>query len=404
MTTKAAQILHVGGSRFLAKAVLDRGQSWTPNLTIPSEKVYETGNAQTVADVRDSPELSFDVETLDVSTEFEALVLGLDPTAITAGQQLDLLGAKPLDIISPWKRSLTQFDIVSGVAFPFLQLESATYRFGVGQNSTQAFTFRGDSVYYIPGTPYFQAFPASGTGPYSFTNTAIETNQEGDLLFAYSVTLCLADGTYTRLFLGDDYTNTSSGFTLTTAAPAGSTLHVVYGSATPDTYDQTVNASAAVKPAAVRGKNIDVYVSDGAATPTMIRWKGLQSAEINWRLTLDPTRELGNPNVVSHDYDVPELSGSLAMRPESIAYLTARYAQMTGVDPAKTINALSSVPLDIQIRISHPTTGAVLKTFIVDDARFTPAPPPVQANTRLEVPFAWTSDTGSLKVVNGAPA
>ncbi len=383
--------------------MLDRVQSVSPNLSIPSEKVYEAGNALTVADVRDTPELSVDVETLDVSTEFEALLLGLDPSAITAGQQLDLLAARPLDIISPWKQSLTQFNIVSGIALPFLQLESATYRFGVGQNSTQAFTLRGDSIYYIPGSPYFQAFAAAGTGPYTLTNTSIETVEQGASLYAYNVTLCLADGTYTRLFLGQDYTNTSTTITLTTAAPAGSFLHVVYGSATADTYAQTVHQSAAVKPAAVRGKNIDVYVSDGAATPTMVRWTGLQTAELTWRLALEAVKELGNEHVVEQSYDTPELSGTLSMKPQSVTYLTARLAQITGVATNKTINALSSVALDMQIRISHPITGVVLKTFIVDDARFIPPAASIQANTRLDVPFAFTSDTGTLKVVNGTP-
>ncbi len=403
MTIKAAQLVHVGGSRFETHAVLDRIQSITPNLSIPSEKIYEVGSPLTVADVRDTPELSIDVETLDVTTEFEALLLGLDPDAITDGQELNLLDAKPFDIISPWTTSLTNSAVASGLAYPYLTLESATYRFGVGQNSTQAFTLRGDSIYYIPGSPYFETFAAAGTGPYTLAHTAIETVESGDSLFAYCVTQVLADGTYRRLVIGEDYTNTSTVITLAVAAPVDSFLHVVYGSATADDYPQGDHQGVSVKPAAVKGKNIDVYVSDGAATPQMVRWFGVQTAEFTWRLALEAVRELGNDHVVEQTYDAPELSGTFSMKPASISYLRDRLSQITGVATNKTINALSSVPLDVEVRISHPTTGDVLKTFLIDEARFTPPSLAAQANTRIDVPFAFTSDTGQLKVVKAAP-
>lgn len=403
MSVRSAQIIHVGGSRFVTKAVLDRIQSISPNLTIPQERVYETGNALSVADVRDTPELSMDVESVDVSTEFEALLLGLDPTAITDGQELNLLDAKPFDIISPWTTSLTNFAVASGLAYPYLTLESATYRFGVGQNSTQAFTLRGDSIYYIPGSPYIDTFVAAGTGPYTLAHTAIETVEAGDSKYAYCVTQELSDGSYRRLVLGVDFTNTSTAVTLAVAAPVGSFLHVVYGSATPDTYDQATHQGVAVKPSAVKHQHIDVYVSDGAATPTMVKWLGLQTAELTWRLSLEAVKELGNSYNVEQTYDTPELSGTFGMKPRSITYLRDRLAQITGVATNKTINALSSVPLDLEIRISHPITGAVLKSFLIDEARFVPPSMAAQANTRLEVPFAFTSDTGTLKVVKGAP-
>lgn len=387
--------------------IIDRIQSAGPGLSIPSEKIYELGNYETVAEVRDTPELSFDLESLDVSTEIEALLLGLDPTTVAPGQELLLLNAKPLDIISPFKSGLGLFNIVKSIALPYLTLESATYRFGVQANSTQAFTLRGDSIYYVPGTAYYQTFPVAGAGPYAFTNAAIKTVEAGVDLYAYCVWNKRTDGTYQRLFVGDEYTNTSTGFTLTAAgvlaAPDG-TLHVVYGSTVVATYPQSVHQTVAVKPAAVRGKDIDVYISDGAATPTMIRWAGLQSAEVTWRLALEATRELGNPHVVSQDYDVPELSGTLTMKPASVGYLFERVAQITGVPVIETINALSSVPLDMEIRISHPTSGVVLKTLKVAQARFVPPASAFAANTRLEVPFTFTSDTGRLAVHRGVPA
>lgn len=244
--------------------VIDRIQSGgVSNLNIPEEKVYELGNYRAVATVRDIPDLSFDLESLDMSTEIEALVLGLDPTTTVAGQEFDFLKSIPMDIISPFKAAKGLYNIVKGVIVPYLSLENVTYRFGVRQNATQTFTLRGDSVYYIPGTPYYEEFAGDGTeDEFTLAHTAVPYAESGDTIHVLSVCVVKADGTYRRLFYGEDYTDTTTVLTLLdpTVAPAGSTIRVVYGSTTAATYPQTVHQTVSVKPAAVRGKDIDVYV------------------------------------------------------------------------------------------------------------------------------------------------
>jgi hypothetical protein len=84
--------------------VIDRIQSGgVSNLNIPEEKIYELGNYETVGVVRDIPDLSFDLESLDVSTEVEAILVGEDPTAVLDGDEFDFIHALPLDVISPFK-------------------------------------------------------------------------------------------------------------------------------------------------------------------------------------------------------------------------------------------------------------------------------------------------------------
>lgn len=402
MTIRAGQVLHVVGNRFQAKSVIDRLQNVGPGINIPSEKVYETGNFSAVDEVRDTPELTFAAESVDVSVEFEALLAHVDPAAVGDGTGFNLANSKPIDILAPFKDALNAYNTTRAIAVPYQTLASATYRFGVQQNAVQAFELAGDSIYYIPGSAYQEVFPAAGVGPYSFANPpAIPTTESGVVLYAYCVTLHRSDGTYQRLFAPADYTNTATGFTLTTAAPAGSTLHVVYGSGVIDNYPEAVHQGTAVKPSAVRGSHIDVYVSDGAATPTLLKWDGLQSAELNWRLALEAVRELGNTHIVEQTYDVPDLTGTLTMRPKSVAYMFDRVGQVTGVATTETINALSSVALDTHVRIRHPITGVVLKTFVAEKCRFTPPAGQVQANTRLDVPWPFTSATGKLTVYKG---
>lgn len=402
MSIRAGQILTNGGT-----FVIDRIQASTPGLNIPEEKIYELGNFETLEILRDIPDLSFDLETLDTSCELEALACGVNPAFVAAGQEFDLaLQSQPLDITSPWKQSQGVFTAVAGLVIPCLAFESATYRFGVGQSSTQAMSFRGDAIYICQGgAPRYQVFAANGATTHTFAvSPAIKTVEQGANLYAYSVHVRYVDGTYRRLFLGDDYTNTATGFTILDAAkaPAGAFIHVTYAAGTL-TSSQAAHAAISTKPSAVRGKDIDVYLSNGAATPVLARLTDLQSAELNLRLNLDVTQELGNQHNVSSDYDSADLTGSLTMKPRDIDALMDLAAQVGGVSGTDTINASSSVALELHIGINHPTTGTRLKTFIVEDARFKPPIGAMQANSRLEVPLPFTSDSGSLTVVNGTP-
>jgi hypothetical protein len=282
LAIKTGQILHdVHGF------VVDRIQTGgAGNLNIPEEKINELGNFKQVATIRDIPDLSFDLESLDVSTEIESLLTFIDPTTVTSGTEFDFVNAKPLDVISPFKAGMNLYNIVTGLALPYLTLENATYRFGTKANAAQTYTLRGSSIYYIQGTPYYQHFTASNAGPYAFAHTALPYVQAGVTSHALGVCEIRADGTFRRLFIGTDYTDDASGFTLV-AAPTvggtnntvttGSTLKVVYGSTVAGNYPQTVHQGTSVKPAAVRGKDIDVYVGDTAATPTFTRLTGVQA-------------------------------------------------------------------------------------------------------------------------------
>ena len=403
MAIKAGQILHdVNGS--WGQYVVNRIQSAGPgNINIPEEKVYELGNYESVCTVRDIPDLSFDMESLSVSTEVEALLTNTDPGAVVTQQEFDLLNAVPIDVISPFKSAQGQFDIVRGIVIPHLTLERAAYRFGLRQNATQQFTLRGDSIYYVPGSPYKEVQTNTGAGAYTFANTGIVYSESGDDYYAYNITLKNSAGNeYQRLVLGTDYTNTSAGFTLISGTYVDDTttydeIHVVYGSTTAATYNQTVHAGD-TQPCAIRGRNIDVYVSDGAATPTLVRWTGVQSFETTWSVTLENDEEFGNDKFVGTDFDVPEVTGSIGVKSVDALDLWSKISNIAGVPAAETAGALSSVALELEVRLSDPDTGSVVKTFYVPDARFTVPSISGRVQTKLETTFNFTSDTGDLKI------
>lgn len=397
MAIAAGQFLHdVNG--FVVDRIQTGGAS---GLNIPEEKINELGNFKSVATIRDIPDLSFDLESFDVSTEIEALLFGLDPATVTAGQEFDFEDSVPINVISPFKAAKGQFNIVRGLAIPYLTLESATYRMGNRQNATKAFTLRGDSIYYIPGSPYLQEYAAAGT-TYAFDNTALPYTEKGDTIFALSVSILQADGICKRLFHGEDYTDTASGFTLTTAAPVGSTVRVVYGSAVEAEYPQTVHQDTSVKPAAVRGKDIDVYIGTAEATPVFSRWTGVQSFEVTRRVTLENDEEFGNPHYVSQTYDTPDVTGNITVRPADPDDLWEKVRQVTNVPTGEISGTGTSVSLPVEVRVSHPDTGVRLQTLYVPDARFTPPNLQGRVEQKVEPQFNFTSDGGTLLVYSGA--
>lgn len=463
MAIKAGQILHVAN-----QFVVDRIQTGgAGNLNIPQEKVYELGNYQSVGIVRDVPELTFSLECLDVDTEVEALLTGStdpgadprgdradNPAGTTAGAKYDLGKNKPLDIISPWKGGQNRsqpFSVVRGVAVPYLYLESASYRYGLQENAGETFSLRGDSIFYIPGTPWqditvLESDADVVAGEMAFANGPALLYQEGGKnIYALCVTL---DGE--RLTAGADYTETATGITLSTArqnqltnslpatptAGQTSTLSVVYGSAVaqtapsdgtqtgPSPYhaaENPMHQGTSVKPAAIRGKDIDVFFStaipgvdlgNGVGQPLEVRWPDVQSATVEWRVTLEEDREFGNPRAISREpTDVPVVNGTVEVKPRSVEAFFDRLRQITGIsDVSQIMGPQSSLTGALRIELRNPDSGGatalgagnVLKTHYIPDARFTMPGYEGRVQQKLTTTLNWESDTGLHEVFKGS--
>ena len=391
--------------------VLDRVQSGgITNLNQPAERVYELVDFSGVQTILDIPNLTFSIESFDVTPTLEALTIGKQFSDITAGPggtQIDLRSAMPLDVISPFRSGQNAFDIVDGVVIPYLTLESVQYRFGVGANTQQTFQYRGDTVNWVPGSPYYQSFSVtSGTNQtYTLNHTALPYVEGTDTLYALSV--CAKNtttGKSKRLFIGQHYTNTSTVVTVLEDlnAEGYTKLDVTYGSATAATYNANVNSPASTtKPGALRGKDVCVYVSDGAATPTMIKWDGIQTLDLQYRANLQALQELCNQKYVGQDFDTTDVTGSIVVRPSDPANLQSKVAQVANVASNVVAGPLTSHPLPMEIRLNDPDTGNTLKTLYVPDARITVPPMPGRVNQKLQATFNFQSDSGVVYVYNG---
>jgi len=436
MAIKAGQILHVAN-----QFVVDRIQTGgAGTLNIPQEKVFELGNYRSVGIVRDIPDLTFNLECLDVDTEVESLLVGgMDPLADAASTKYELAKNKPIDIISPWKTPYGDFVSVHGVAVPYLYLESASYRYGLTENAGETFSLRGDSIYYIPGTPW-QDIVAGDT-----LAADVHTFQHGPAL-AYSeggttrYALCVTVNDQ-RLIRGTDYTETAAAVTFIgdyTGLGATDRVSVVYGAdgATDSaTYPQSgatpfgsgnsnlTHQGTSIKPAAIRGKDIDVFFSTaipgvdlgaGVGAPVEVRWPDVQSVTVDWSQTLEEDREFGNPNAVGRDAtDVPAVTGSVELKPRSVDAFFTRLRQITGVnDLARIMGPQSSLTGGLRVELRNPESGGstavaagtVLKTHYVPAARFTMPGYTGTVQQKLATTLAFESDDGVLETYKGVRA
>jgi hypothetical protein len=392
--------------------LIDRVQTGgVSNLGIPSERIYELGNYHTLTTLRDIPDLSFDVESYDVSCKMEALLLGLDPANNVAGTTaFDFNLAQPFNVLSPFRSSQNHFDAIRGLVVPHLALESVAYKFGVKQNASQTYTLKGDSVFFVPNIPYEDVYTSDGTTTtHSLTHTALEyfNTTLGVAQFVVNMSVYYADGTFARLFNGThfDYTDTSTVVTFNAGKVpvSGSKIRVQYASTTSENILQAANDAdgISVSPAAIRAKDIDIYIGTSGPTPTFSRWTGVQSFDCTWKVNLDPNLEFGNPLTVSSDYVTAEVDGTITTRDVSVTELFNKIYQATNVPTNQVAGALSSTPIPVEIRLSNPDTGTALKTIYIPDARFEPPTTSGRVNQKLDTPFKYSSDTGLLFVYDG---
>ncbi len=486
MAVKGGQILHLGNSTML----LDRLQTAGPGtVNVRRETIYELGNYLSVGQVSDIPDLSFSLESFDVSTAMEALLLDVDPKTT---HSFDLAASKVLNVKSAFKAgrgAANEFDTIGSAAVPCLRLESVSYRYGVGTaNARQTATLKGDSLYYNPGSTYIEKVVGTNAA-----NQSIILAHPSYAIVEGGVqrrTLAVTAGSR-RLNFGADYTETYGAttagaavatLTILAAVPVTSTIYVTYASPDVESFPQSVHALVSgvsgttsvltaiggttltttaalkagdavivddtrgsavteivivqsyaggvatlaaptvyahasgapvsvyvptVKPAAIRGRDIDVFVgpagAQGASAASVLgtRRGGVQSTHVDWKVTLQNDEEMGNYHYVNIDYDVPTVTGQIDFKPADYAALLTLMQDLSGAtDPLQSAQATDSPLLDVQIVVRNPIDGRVVKRLHVPDARFSLPGYSAKVQAKLDFTAAFTSDRGEFKVLD----
>lgn len=519
MAIKGGDLIHVGN-----KVLIDRAQTAGPgDVSINREKIYELGNYYSLASIADTPDLTFNLESFDVSAEFEALLLNktfsvpngtqtatvagasggtftltyggqtttalaynataaavqaalealsnlapgdvevsgnlggpytltfspaflatpatlvtasgtnLTPNTATVtvaaydgvgmldGTALNPAKALPMDIASAFKpgfQANNLYDVIGSVAIPYLQLESLSYRFGISDNAQQTAGLKGDSLYYSPSRTFIEEFAGTNAANQAVTVAYPAIVYRGDTVNAatvdgtktpatkYALSVSLSSGK--RLISGADYsesfTTATNALTITVLDPVATTdtIRIIYASTKTATFPQVSHAPVSpVRPAAIKGRNVEIYIG---GTNITNRWTSVQSVNIDWKVTLEKDEELGNPNFVSQSFDVPDVTGSVELKPRDYAELYKKICIIAGVTPGEVAGPLTTAPLDLVVLLHSPDDGSVLKTIEIPDARFTLPGYSGQAGVgnKLTVTFNFESDTGVMVVYKGA--
>jgi hypothetical protein len=405
MAVKGGDLIHVGN-----QVLLDRAQTAGPGqVNIPTEKIYELGNYKSVGTVLDIPDLSFPLESFDASAELESMLVGKNFATDAAGTEYDISKCLPVDVASQFKKArppptpstsrwasrsrsspraaelpVRRLGERPAVGHPQGRLDLLHPGLGLRPGGRGHRHRRPDIVLAHDRLPVQgrrrQRHPLRPGGhprsPASACATAPTTPRPPRRRHrhaAVTVTLVAAvrprqDPRLLRLGHGREL-------------PAG-----------------VPRRASATRPAAIRGRNIRVFVG---GTDVTDEWTGVQSVHRRLARHLDRDLEFGNSEVVSQDYDVPTVTGSIDFKPRDATALH-RIAQIAGAaSETEVVGALQQAVLPLDIVLYSPTDGSVLKTLYVPDARFTVPGYSGRVQQKLTVTFNFESDTGQPEGLQG---
>lgn len=413
MSVHAGNILHVGGNN-----VIDRIQSaGLGDVRVPTEVIREVGNREVVDKVPGDADFTFTLESFDVSTEIEALLQGKVGSAGSAaapgaadpdGTVYDWSTTQAINIPSPWKDPATGSAgvVEAGHLVPGYYPTRIRYRFGVTDNATQEVELSGGSYYYADGAPVEQSFIGTGAQTaFATTDVAIPHRKGGAQGTTFrSVFGVMVDGVLS--IDGVDYTQSPSNtaapgvatVTFTTAPASGAVVKIAYFTNVQKSYPQAVHASTIVKPAAVRGRNVCVYIN-GAKVG------GVQQFELEASVEGEVTREFCNEEIIGREVNGLDCNGSVTIRAKDKDAFINLLSTITGVAATEVFGYLNQNAVQLEVQIQNPKNpAAILKTLYIDDAIFGIPGTPARVNTPIDFQLRWESRSGTYDAIKGARA
>lgn len=411
MSVHAGSILHVAGTN-----VIDRIQSaGLGDVRVPTEIIRETGNREVVDKVPGEPDFTFSLEALDVSTDLMAWLVGRDDTGSGSGAAqgasdpdgtaYDWLDCKFVNVASPWKNPNTGSagTVEAGHLVPGFYPTRLRYRFGAADNSTQEVELAGGSFFYAEKAPVEEEFTAAGGTTFQSTDSVIRYRKGGvEGTTFQNVFGVLVDGVLQTA--GIDY-NESGGngsqvtVTFVTAPTSGAKVRYCYFSTSTKSYPQTVHASTVLKPAAVRGRNVKVYLGSGGS---LARLGGIQTFELEATQEGEVERELGTEDIVGRSVTGTDCNGEIVIRSKDRDAFFDVLEKVTGVNRAEVYGWFNQNTIPLTVKIEHPKTGAIIKTLYVSDAIIQPPGTPARVNTPTDFSFRFESQDGTFQEIKGA--
>lgn len=440
MSIPAGHIITVGGLN-----VIDRLQdSGLQNPKVPTEVVREVGNDLVVGKITTEADFNFGMTSWNVNCDLMGLLTGKKggaeasegPSAEdAAGTAYKWENCQFVNLTCPWARDTGSEggDITSGVIIPAYYPTALSYKFGVTANAETTATLNGGS-FYQADTKFptaIGAYPieawAAGTGE----ALTLETGEEAmvyriggfggaSVRHVFGV---LVDGVIQQE--GVDYVE-EGGLTLAEAAAkeekgenskkkvkikfinlpkAGAVVRYCYFSAKPlHAIPQAAHASTVVTPAAVRGRDIELFVAPTVEllAEAPVRLRGVQTFELNATTTGTIQREMGFDEPIGYNVTGTDASGTITLDPKEEAALYAALETMTGIKRQEVFGYLNEHAIAMKAVIRNPLNPAeIIKSLHVGDAKFQAPGTAAKVNTTLSLSIAYESELGTFTEVKG---
>ena len=415
MAIRGGQILHLGGSA----TIIDRLQSAGADVNIGTDTIREVGNYLNVDKVSQDPDITFSMETFDVSTEAEALLSGRldDANADADGTEYLFSEFKALNIISPWKDEAagSAGTVDGGVILPGYEATRASYRFGVEDNAGVTFEVSGSDQYLARFVPQNEILAYGGGSPSAQISASAVLHRVGGYDSGeQKYILGVVKNGQTQID-GTDYTITPSAgagaekavVTFADAPSASDKVEVAYfASAVTASFPQTIHPTTTVKPGAVRGRDIKAYFqlpASGYEASGRVRLPGVQSVTVDAQKQTTLEREMGTLLPIGRTTESVDVTGDMGVHPAGQAAFFKLMRQITGVDALEVVGVLNDFPIGLEIEILNPKDRSVtLKTLYVNDAKFQVPGTPARAGAVVDFTINWESKDGELYIYKGA--
>ena len=415
MAIRGGQILHLGGSA----TIIDRLQSAGADVNIGTDTIREIGNYLNVDKVSQDPEITFSMETFDVSTEAEALLSGrLDSANADAdGTEYRFSEFKALNIISPWKSEAagSAGTVDGGVVLPGYEATKASYRFGVEDNAGVTFELSGNDQYLARFVPVNQRVTFGGVSPSAATSASAAKHRVGGYNSGETKYVLGVVKNGEVQIDGTDFTVTPSAgtaaeiatVTFTVTPSSGDEVEIAYfAPGVTASFPQTIHPAATVKPGAVRGRDIKAYLhlpASGYEASGRVRLPGVQSitADATKNTTLE--REMGTLLPIGRTVESVDVTGEMGVHPAGQTAFFKLMRQITGVDAVEVVGVINDFPIGLEIEILNPRDRSeVLKTLFVSDAKFQVPGTPARVGAVVDFSVKWESREGELYVYKAA--
>lgn len=415
MSVHAGTILHIGGAN-----VIDRIQSaGLGDVRLPIETIREVGNELVVDKVPGEQEFTFTMESFDASTDLMAFLTGKVGAAASASPPggADIDGTtyawedvRTVNITSPWKDASTGSAgaVSAGHIIPGYFPTRIRYRFGVTDNATQEAELTGGSFYYALHAPVEDFAEGDGADTTFVTSLNAVGHRIGggtatEYRFVYGVivddTLQIEDVDYT-VSGGSIDTPANVTITFATAPADGAQIRFCYFTDEAQAWPRSRHADPTVKPGAVRGRNIKIYLGSGGSRQ---RVASVQAMELEATTETEVEREMGSEEIVGRTINGRDCTGTITVRSRDAEAFIALLSKVTGVATDEVFgyqNTGYTIPLTVQIT-NPKDAGTVIKTLAVDDAIFQPPGTPARVDTPTDFAIRFDSQDGTFREVKG---